>query len=184
MANLITGIRILASVGLLFCPAFSSLFYVLYLLAGISDMIDGPVARGTGTTSDFGAKLDTGADFLFVAVCLYKLLPALDVPVWLYVWIGLIALVKAANVVSGYVMQKHFVALHTPMNKATLSNSNTRPSRSAPWPPSPPFRRAASYERAGRREEAVFSVALRGSAMYNREESVSEVRFEDKRLLL
>ena len=106
MANLITGIRILASVGLLFCPTFSSLFYVLYLLAGISDMIDGPVARGTGTTSDFGAKLDTGADFLFVAVCLYKLLPALDVPVWLYVWIGLIVLVKAANVVSGYVMQK------------------------------------------------------------------------------
>ena len=119
MANLITGIRILASVGLLFCPAFSSLFYGLYLLAGISDMIDGPVARRTGTASDFGAKLDTGADLLFVAVCLYKLLPALDVPVWLYVWIGLIALVKAANVVSGYVMQKHFVALHTPMNKAT-----------------------------------------------------------------
>ena len=119
MANLITGIRILASVGLLFCPTFSSLFYGLYLLAGISDMIDGPVARRTGTTSDFGAKLDTGADFLFVAVCLYKLLPALDVPVWLYVWIGLIALVKAANVISGYVMQKHFVALHTPMNKAT-----------------------------------------------------------------
>ncbi len=118
MANLITGIRILASVGLLFCPAFSSLFYGLYLLAGISDMIDGPVARRTGTASDFGAKLDTGADLLFVAVCLYKLLPVLDVPGWLYAWIGIIALVKAVNFVSGYVKQKRFVALHTPMNKA------------------------------------------------------------------
>ncbi len=119
MANLITGIRILASVGLLFCPAFSSPFYGLYLLAGISDMIDGPVARRTGTASDFGAKLDTGADILFVAVCLYKLLPVLDVPRWLYVWIGVIALVKAVNIVSGYVMQKRFVAQHTPMNEAT-----------------------------------------------------------------
>ena len=118
MANLITAIRILASVGLLFCPAFSSPFYGLYLLAGISDMIDGPVARRTGTASDFGAKLDTGADLLFVAVCLYKLLPVLDVPGWLYAWIGVIALIKIINLVSGYVMQKRFVSLHTPMNKA------------------------------------------------------------------
>ena len=118
MANLITGIRMLASVGLLFCPAFSSSFYGLYLLAGLTDLIDGPVARRTGTASDFGAKLDTAADLLFVAVCLYKLLPVLDVPGWLYVWIGVIALVKAVNIVSGYVMQKRFVAQHTPMNKA------------------------------------------------------------------
>ena len=53
-----------------------------------------------------------------MAVCLYKLLPVLDVPGWLYVWIGVIALVKAVNIVSGYVMQKRFVAQHTPMNKA------------------------------------------------------------------
>ena len=118
MANLITGIRILASVGLLFCSAFSSPFYGLYLLAGISDMIDGPVARRTGTASDFGAKLDTAADLLFVAVCLYMLLPVLDVPGWLYMWIGGIVLVKVVNVVSGFGRQKRFVALHTPMNKA------------------------------------------------------------------
>ena len=118
MANLITGIRILASAALLLCQPLSPAFYVLYLIAGISDMIDGPVARRTGTAGDFGAKLDTAADLLFVAVCLYTLLPALDVPAWLYVWIGVIALIKMVNVVSGYVIQKRFVALHTPMNKA------------------------------------------------------------------
>lgn len=119
MANLITGIRILASAALLFFPALSPAFYVLYIAAGISDMIDGPVARRTHTVSDFGARLDTAADFVLVAACLIKLLPVLDVPVWLYVWIGVIALIKAVNFVSGYVMQKRFVALHTPMNKAT-----------------------------------------------------------------
>ena len=118
MANLITVIRILLSVGLLFCPALSPSFYALYLLAGLSDMLDGPVARKTGTAGDFGAKLDTAADLLFVAVCLCKLLPVLDVPVWLYAWIGVVALIKTVNLVSGYVMQKRFVALHTPMNKA------------------------------------------------------------------
>ena len=119
MANLITGIRILASAALLLCQPLSPAFYVMYLIAGISDMIDGPLARKTGTDSDFGAKLDTIADFTLVAACLYKLLPILDVPGWLYGWIALIVLIKVVNLVSGYVVQKRLVVLHTPMNKAT-----------------------------------------------------------------
>ena len=79
MANLITGIRVLASVGLLFCPALSPSFFALYLLAGLTDMIDGPVARKTHTATAFGAKLDTAADILFAAVCLVKLLPVLNI---------------------------------------------------------------------------------------------------------
>ena len=64
-------------------------------------------------------KLDTIADFTLVAACLYKLLPILDVPGWLYGWIALIVLIKVVNLVSGYVVQKRLVVLHTPMNKAT-----------------------------------------------------------------
>ncbi|MGX8773452.1 MAG: CDP-alcohol phosphatidyltransferase family protein, partial [Bacillota bacterium] len=75
MANIITGIRIVCSIALLFVPVFSSGFYALYLIAGFSDMIDGIVARKTGTASDFGSKLDTVADIVLVAVCLIKLLP-------------------------------------------------------------------------------------------------------------
>ena len=119
MANLITGIRVLASVGLLFCPALSPSFFALYLLAGLTDMIDGPVARKTHTATAFGAKLDTAADILFAAVCLVKLLPVLNIPLWMFIWIGLIALIKIINIVSGFVIRKRFVSLHTPMNKAT-----------------------------------------------------------------
>lgn len=119
MANCITGIRILFSVGLLFCPALSASFYALYLLAGISDMLDGPVARRTHTATAFGAKLDTLADAILVASCLYKLLPVLPIPAWLYSWIGIIALMKVINIVLGYVKQRRFVAVHTPLNKAT-----------------------------------------------------------------
>ena len=41
MANIITGIRIVLSVALLFCQALSPTFYALYIAAGFSDMIDG-----------------------------------------------------------------------------------------------------------------------------------------------
>ena len=119
LANLISGTRILCSAALLICPAFSASFYVLYLMAGLTDMIDGAVARMTGTTSEFGAKLDTAADFVFVAVCLWKLLPSLAVPLWLWIWIVLIALIKMINTISGYAIQKKYVALHTVMNKVT-----------------------------------------------------------------
>ena len=119
LANLISGTRILCSAALLICPAFSASFYVLYLMAGLTDMIDGAVARMTGTTSELGAKLDTAADFVFVAVCLWKLLPSLAVPLWLWIWIVLIALIKMINTISGYAIQKKYVALHTVMNKVT-----------------------------------------------------------------
>lgn len=119
MANLITVFRILVSAALLFCPVFSPVFCVLYLAAGFSDMIDGAVARKTGTASGFGADLDAVADFVFVAVCLIRMLPIMNIPVWLYVWIGMIALIKGINIASGYVMWKKFVSLHTAANKIT-----------------------------------------------------------------
>ena len=119
MANVITGIRILLSVGLLFCPALSPSFYVLYLTAGLSDILDGPVARRAHTDGPYGAKLDTVADACFAAACLIKLLPVLDMSIWLYVWIAAIALIKLMNIVSGFVMQKRFVAVHSRANKVT-----------------------------------------------------------------
>ena len=119
MANIITGIRIALSVALLFFPAYSPAFFVLYITAGITDMIDGPVARRTGTVSEFGAKLDTIADIVFAAVCLFKLLPVLDVPVWLYVWVAVIAVIKAANIAVGYIRQKELISVHSAANKVT-----------------------------------------------------------------
>ena len=119
LANYITFFRILCSVALLFFPAFSTAFYALYITAGVSDMIDGWVARRTLTTSELGAKLDTIADIVFVVVCLAKLLPVLNIPVWLWVWIGVIALIKIINVISGFIVQKRFISVHSTMNKVT-----------------------------------------------------------------
>ena len=119
VANLITVTRILCSLALLFWQAFSPVFFALYVIAGLTDMIDGTVARKTDTVSEFGAKLDTTADFVFVAVCLWKLLPTLSIPLWLWLWIAGIALIKAMNLASGYILRKRFVVMHTMMNKVT-----------------------------------------------------------------
>ena len=82
-------------------------------------MIDGTVARKTGKASEFGARLDSIADIVFIVVCLVKLIPVINIPVWLYVWIGIIALIRIINIVSGFIIQKRFVMLHTIMNKVT-----------------------------------------------------------------
>ena len=119
MANCITCVRIVCGIALLFCPVFSPAFYALYLIAGVSDMADGAVARKTGTVSAFGSKLDTAADFVLVAVCLIKLIPVMHVPAWLLIWIIVIAAVKAINLISGFVMRKELVVAHTVMNKVT-----------------------------------------------------------------
>ena len=119
IANIITGFRVLISIALLFCPMFSPVFYVLYLIAGLSDMIDGTIARRMNTVSDFGARFDTAADFVFVVVCLIKLLPVISIPIWLCAWIAMIALIKIANIISGYIVKKKLVTVHSVMNKVT-----------------------------------------------------------------
>ena len=94
IANIITGSRIIFSLPLLFISLSSAWFYILYLLCGLTDMIDGAIARRTGAVSKFGARLDTASDLVFTLVCGVKVLPLIHLPVWLWVWITLIALIK------------------------------------------------------------------------------------------
>ena len=119
MANAITIFRIADSIALLLCPVFSPAFYVFYIMAGVSDMLDGFAARKTKTASRFGARLDTVADYVFVIVCLIKLLPVIRIPIWMYVWIGIITLIKVVNIALGFAVQKTFISVHSAMNKAT-----------------------------------------------------------------
>jgi len=63
------------------------------------------VARKTGTASKFGSKLDTVADIVFVVVCLIIMLPVIDVPSWIFIWIVIIAFIKVANIAAGYIRQ-------------------------------------------------------------------------------
>ena len=116
---MITGVRILGSILLAFIPAFSVPFNAVYLTCGLSDIVDGTLARKTHSSSSLGAKLDTVADFLFAAVSLAKLLPYIPVPRWLQQWIATIALIKVANIGLGFIRNKRLVSVHSAMNKVT-----------------------------------------------------------------
>ena len=94
-------------------------FWVLYVIAGSTDMLDGFLARRWGVESKFGARLDSLADFVFVIAVGYKLFPWLKLPAALWMMIGLIALVKIVNAISLYVVKHRIVFLHTKANKLT-----------------------------------------------------------------
>ena len=119
IANILTSCRILGSVLLLLFPVFSLAFCITYILCGFSDMIDGSIARKTNNTSRLGSQLDTIADLVFVSVSMVRLLPSIHLPVWLWIWSGMIAIIKISNIIWVYVSKKQFVSLHTFMNKTT-----------------------------------------------------------------
>ena len=119
LANVLTAVRIALCLALLPCTTFSTEFYLLYISAGITDMLDGPIARKTNTVSDLGTKLDSAADFLMVIVCLVKLLPVLCLSSWIYFWIAIIAIIKICNLVYGSLAYHKLVSVHSFMNKLT-----------------------------------------------------------------
>lgn len=119
IADIITSFRILCSVGILCFSAFSPGFFVMYLICGFSDMIDGEVARKTGTVSKFGARLDTASDFVFALVCCIKILTLLHLPLWLWMWIALVALTKIFNIAVVFIRKKKLLSIHSALNKTT-----------------------------------------------------------------
>ncbi|MGM9947481.1 CDP-alcohol phosphatidyltransferase family protein [Floccifex sp.] len=105
MANTITLIRILCSLILLFCPM--NWFYFFYLVAGISDGLDGWIARKTHTESEYGAKLDSIADFCLLVVCCIRLIPILSFPTWIYFWILCIGICKGKHMLHQFGEYNH-----------------------------------------------------------------------------
>ena len=122
MANALTICRIVLGIALLITETFSLTFFATYALAGLTDMLDGYVARRTNSESELGARLDSIADLVLVIVCLAKLLPAIDVPAWLWVWVAAIVLLKVTNVASGLVVEKRLVIVRRGPGRASHKN--------------------------------------------------------------
>ncbi len=117
MPNIVTSIRIVCAALLILCPTFSTWFYAVYLLGGVSDVLDGFVARRSGKETPLGARLDTLADVVFTAVVVLKVVRTVNLPLWLLVWIVGIAVIKCLNIIRGFVLRKRFVSEHTVLNK-------------------------------------------------------------------
>jgi len=120
-ASILTAGRILLSVPLAWAAPLSPAFYILYTLAGVTDMLDGPVARRTNTVSRQGAVLDSIADAVFLAAALIALFPVLKerCPNW-GVWPVLAAAALRCGAYGvGLFKYRRFAAYHTRLNKLT-----------------------------------------------------------------
>ena len=117
--NILSASRIVLCLPLLLVDAMTMPFWVLYVITGATDMLDGFLARRWGVESKFGARLDSLADFVFVLAVGYKLFPWLKLPATLWMMIGLIAMVKIVNAISSYVVKHRIEFLHTIANKLT-----------------------------------------------------------------
>ena len=119
IANYISISRIIMAMVLLLSKTFSKTFYIIYIYCGLSDILDGFLARKYKIISKFGAKIDSVADMLFVGVSLLKILPVIEISIGIYIWIIIIVLIKVFNIILGYIYYKQLTLLHTIGNKIT-----------------------------------------------------------------
>ena len=117
--NIISALRIVGAICLLFFYPAGVAFWVIYGLCGISDMLDGYLARKLHAESKTGAVLDSVADICFVACCAIRLFPVVQIPTWLWIWAGVIVAIKIVNQVSALIICKRFCFPHTKANKLT-----------------------------------------------------------------
>jgi len=117
--NIISALRIFGAIGLLFINPARVAFWVVYGLCGISDMLDGYLARKLQAQTKTGAVLDSVADLFLVICCAIRLIPVMQIPTWLWIWAGIIAAIKLVNQVSALIVFKHFCFPHTIANKLT-----------------------------------------------------------------
>ena len=120
-ADTVTILRMVGTLCLAFVEPETLGFFAVYTITGLTDVLDGWLARKTGTASAFGARLDSIADLLFYGVLLLRLFPvlrqALPVSVW-YV-VTAVALVRMVAYAVAAVKYHRFASLHTWLNKLT-----------------------------------------------------------------
>jgi len=117
LPNLMTIFRIAGSILLLYLEPLSLVFFILYLLCGASDMLDGFIARRFRVISRFGAALDSMADTVFVFVLACILLPLVILPFFIWLWLAGITVIKLTSLITGFFKYRSFAFLHTYANK-------------------------------------------------------------------
>jgi cardiolipin synthase (CMP-forming) len=118
LPDFITVSRILCAVPLLFIRPFSAVFFILYTQCGTSDVLDGFLARKTGTVSRSGQILDSTADAVFFIIIMIVYVRTLRPDFIFIVWIAAVCILRTASFVTGLIRFKEIVFLHTWANKA------------------------------------------------------------------
>jgi CDP-diacylglycerol--glycerol-3-phosphate 3-phosphatidyltransferase len=118
-ANILTGLRIVLT---LMIPAFlndRTLCVVLFATAGLTDVLDGVVARRTGTSSRLGARLDSLADMV-IGVMIACAVVWAGGALWAFMpYLIAVAAIRLANLAIAACRFRQFAVIHTWGNKLT-----------------------------------------------------------------
>jgi len=104
---------------LIFVKPLSITFYAIYIICGFSDIMDGFIARNTGTTSVLGAKIDSAADMTMIVALIIVLYPIIKPANIILIWIIAIAIIRLVAMVVAMKKYKTFASIHTYANKIT-----------------------------------------------------------------
>ncbi|AGK95985.1 CDP-alcohol phosphatidyltransferase family protein [Clostridium pasteurianum] len=118
IANIISIIRIIVSIIMICFYRNKLLFISLYLICGLSDIMDGYIARKTNTQSSIGAKLDSFADLImFGVITTFILIKSLDKIAVFLPWVIATAIIRCINMIIAAYKYRSFISLHTLGNK-------------------------------------------------------------------
>lgn len=119
--NCITSIRLLGAAALFFIKPFTMLFYVIYTVCGVTDVLDGMAARKLNASSEFGSFLDSVSDLVFYSAMLLHVIPYLwkRVPVGIWYAVGVIIVLRVISYTLAGIKYHRFASLHTYGNKIT-----------------------------------------------------------------
>lgn len=105
--NCISTMRIFLALTLILVKPLSIEFITIYLACGISDVIDGYIARRTGTVSEIGGKIDSIADLILFGVLIVILYPIITLTLGIIVWIVIIAIIRLVSMIIVFVKYKN-----------------------------------------------------------------------------
>lgn len=117
--NAISCLRIILSVILPFLIDNKAIFVIIYLACGLSDFLDGYIARRLKSVSIIGAKLDSIADAIMFGVIITILLMRIKLDTSILLLVMVVTIIRIINVLVVAIKFRQFAILHTILNKMT-----------------------------------------------------------------
>jgi len=121
--NMLSALRIVLSVVLLFLTDKPWVFLIVYLINGATDVFDGEIARRFDAVSSLGSKLDAVGDSLLfgsAAICMIFLADLRIEPLKCLFVLSFGVVYKVANVFVTHARFKQWNMMHTTLNKTVF----------------------------------------------------------------
>lgn len=119
LPNVLSVSRIMISGLLFFLGGYPVLFTILYFYCGVSDVVDGYIARRWKAESSIGAKLDSLGDFVFymlIATVFFIHTELMKEPIVLWLVIAVL-IIRLSNIVITKLKFSQWGMMHTTGNK-------------------------------------------------------------------